>query len=435
MLEKPRVIAIDDKEEELHALIYALHRARIACVGIHFSGDMDHTGIARGPEARVVFIDLNLINSPPSPDMGRNFAIIGSILNDIAPKGPYLLVLWTNYQESAAGLSEYLNERLTDAAKPYKVLPLPKDGYIDPNGNSIKSWELAEQIRALINESPELAILTGWEETVLSAAAKTLSSITLLHNEAKNGTEQQRDIPRLITRIARESVGRENVEYNPFRALNEALLPILSDHISSSILEEIDRETWNQMISGQQNKTPISDNEAAQLNWIFHFAQDIGEDGGAERGAVIPLSRDLSGKRFSEIFGLSEKEAAEQQFHCTNIDEKNNHAIWVLIQTQPVCDYAQRKPGPLPFHLGIQTKYIARRRGTLPAAIWESPSFDLKGEITQLRVNARFQMPLAFPAAQRVAPLYRMREQLLTHLLHHIHSHGNRPGIISFRED
>ena len=49
-------------------------------------------------------------------------------------------------------------------------------------------------------------------------------------------------------------------------------------------------------------------------------------------------------------------------------------------------------------------------------------------------MNARFQMSLLSTVSKESQPLFRLREQLLNDLIHRLHSHGARPGIISFRE-
>ena len=107
---------------------------------------------------------------------------------------------------------------------------------------------------------------------------------------------------------------------------------------------------------------------------------------------------------------------------------------WVLVQTQAACDYAQAQPGPLPFHLGLCLPASEARRGMPPAALWRSPCFDLDGKPHFLHVNARFQMSLPSAEVAEAQPLFRLREQLLNDLIYRLHSHGARPGIISFHE-
>ena len=58
--------------------------------------------------------------------------------------------------------------------------------------------------------------------------------------------------------------------------------------------------------------------------------------------------------------------------------------------------------------------------------------FEFGGEIRRLRVSGSF--PLALPASvtSEATPIYRLREQALNDLIYRVHSHGARPGIMSF---
>ena len=50
-----------------------------------------------------------------------------------------------------------------------------------------------------------------------------------------------------------------------------------------------------------------------------------------------------------------------------------------------------------------------------------------------LHVNARFAVSLVRDMVKRIQPMFRLREQILSSLLFHIHSYRARPGIISLR--
>ena len=48
-------------------------------------------------------------------------------------------------------------------------------------------------------------------------------------------------------------------------------------------------------------------------------------------------------------------------------------------------------------------------------------------------MNAGFQVSLSPTAKVVEKPIFRLREQLLNELIYRLHSHGARPGFISFR--
>jgi hypothetical protein len=68
---------------------------------------------------------------------------------------------------------------------------------------------------------------------VLGASAATLSAVIDLATAGVAPQDRDQAIGRLLFRFALEAVGAGNVESDRFRAVNEALLPILADRIAS----------------------------------------------------------------------------------------------------------------------------------------------------------------------------------------------------------
>ena len=430
MLGITRIIAFDDKQEDLDALVGALNGAGAACIGFRYTGQLDQMNIRPCPYVRVVFMDVNLLGGTATDDYTSHFSNIGELLRRVAPKGPYLLVLWTRLDHLHKMLRDFLDQRLEDTPRPFDVIPLPKEKYIDASGVVRDSGKLEGAIAQLKGHRPVLAALFDWEETACSAAGDTLSSVAMLGNQSKTSTEQKRDMPRLVDKMAIEAVGSKNVASNRFRAVNEAFLPILSDHVSASQVQ--DSSPWKEGFSQTDGDPTISGPEAARLNWVFHIAQDIGADGGAERGAVVPLHLALPERGFKETFGIEQDQAADEQFRCKNFEESSQNSTWILVQVQAACDYAQKQPGPLPFYLGLEFRAEDKQSGNPPAAVWTSPPFEINNEARLLRVNCRFQVSLTVDQVKTIHPVYRLREPLLADLLHRAHTYGVRPGFIRF---
>lgn len=427
-----RIIAIDNEVRDLEGLVHGINKAGGTCLGILYTGDPATMHISRCPHVRIIFVDLNMVSNSASGDFAQHYSNIGSLLGQIGPLGPYLIVLWTQYSDRTEELRSFLNERLIDVPRPFGIAPLPKEKYLDEHGAVIDINDLAAAINGIIRESPALAALSDWEDKVISAASHTLSSVTMLGSSSKSTEEQQKDIPRLLTAMAEASAGRQNVETYPARAVSDALLPILVDHVSSSLLRGQSAAIWARALSASVGKDPLSAVETALLNGSIHIAEDAGTHQGAERGAVIPLRSAFRQHKFVNLFGIDEDDAAEKQFRWKESQRESQHA-WVLVQTQAACDYAQRQPGPLPFYLGLETPSNELFGGKhKPAALWQSPLFQTSGSPRQLRVNVRFHVSLAAQKAKRVSPLYRLREQILGDLIHVVHSYGSRPGMISF---
>ncbi len=360
--------------------------------------------------------------------------MIGGLIEDtIQPSGPYFIVLWTMYPDQAAALQDFLVQRLQNVAKPFTVQALDKKDHLDSQGKVKDPGKLVEAIGQIVAEQPQIGALLNWEERVLGAAADTVSSITEMAESAAGDTGTSQEVGRLLASLAVAAVGKDHVEEDRFRAVNDALLPILGDRIASMRSRVADHGLWHSALGQADAERGLFQDEAAELNRLLHIAPSAPDDGGGRRGTVIALPEEFLGEAFVKTFDLTADEAAERQFWRKRSEDSNDPFCWVLIQTQAACDYAQTQPGPLPFHLGLRLSESRARTGTPPAALWRSPCFKLQNEAIYLHVSARFQVSLPKGKAIQAAPLFRLREQVLNDLIYHLHGYGARPGIISFR--
>ena len=434
MLPTPRVIAIDDDVKHLEKLIQGLNQHGTACLPIHFTKEIEIEAIPPCPYVRVIFADLHL-NDGSLSDHKQDFNTIATLLErGIKPTGPYMIVLWTKSPDQADALGASLADRLQNVSKPFSVQALDKKIYL-------KSYS-AENLQALVDaidrsttEHPQFGALLNWEDRVLGAANDTVSSVMELVEASAGGNKPNQQVSRLLSNLASEAVGRKHVEEDRFRAVNEALLPILGDRIASMRAVEKDDEMWQAALGAFDTGDKLTRDEAAKLNRLIHIAPPPSDNQGTERGSVIALPRRLSGDLFVQAFDVTEKEAAEKQFGCKSL-EGSSGLKWALVQTQAACDYAQIQPGPLPFYLGLCLPAPAvesEKRKPPPAALWKSPCFEYDDEPCFLHVNARFHVSLSSKELKQETCLFRLREQILNDLIYRIHSYGARPGFISFR--
>ena len=432
MLGSPRIVAIDDDDAHLSGLARGLSWNGVACLQIHFTGDA--TGIKPCPDVRIVFADLHLGAGSPS-DHKADFAVITALLEDtIKPSGPYFIVLWTQYQDQAPELRNYLEDRLgSTVTKPLDVWSLPKSEHIDfDGGGKIKDQgKLMGAIGNIIRASPQVGAVIEWETQVLGAAGRTVSSILDL-TSVGDGGQRAEETGRILGRLAVEAVGKDHVERDRFRAVNDALLPILADRIARTRTGQIDDELWQAALTIPDRRTMASLKRAAKLNRLVHIADPKGVSA-TGRGVVVPLPASHRGD-FRDLFGIEEEDAVTTRFRCKSgvFDPNSDRFRWVLVQCQAACDYAQSNPGSVPYYLGLDFPEEHRASNNPPDSTWLGPVFEFDGEIRRLRVNAGFPLTLASSLLQDITPLYRLREQILNDLAYHVHSHGARPGMILF---
>ena len=428
-----QVLVIDDKPDEMTSLVVALNDAGISCRGILYSGQ--EVPNMPCPHVRIIFMDVNLLNSTLQSDLHNNFSSVGDLLKQITPKGPYLLVLWTFHPNRADELERFLNERLTDARKPFGVIPLDKAEFISGRDEG-KIGKLTEKVKSLTQDPPALAVLLDWEEKALAATAEAVAAITMIGNAAKTGQEQQRDIPDLLTRMAADVAGPGNFRENPFRAVNEVLVPIVADLITSESSKNQDTSLWEQIIEQTGTSPNITDRQSAELNRAIHIDQSIRNtaETNPDPGTVLLVEP----QQFIELLGnltdLTQNKLAYDQFRLKQTAVDRQEYRWTLIQTQALCDHAWSNPSFMPFHLGMEYEPEKVRGNSKPAYLWMSPPFLENEQIKCLAVNARFPVSLSQGTIRQLKPLYRLRAQALTELLYRMHTHGSRPGIITITE-
>jgi hypothetical protein len=433
MLPAPRIIAIDDEPDHLRGLADGLNRQGAACLQIHFTGD--DSAIRACPYVRVIFADLHLSDGGAGHDHARDFAVIGGLIEGkIAPTGPYLVVLWTRFPDQAAALKKFLDERLTGVPKPFAVVSLDKKTHLGADGKVVDIDKLVAAIADVVRSEPHIAALLNWEERALGAAADTVSAILEISLAAPGAESASQRLRRIVYHLAAAGVGSKHVFEDRFRAVNEALLPILADRILAlkSIADQ--DAIWSGAILEGDAALPLSVLEAAKLNKMSHIADGAGTTGSAG-GAVIALPLSMSGEKFASFFEMSPTEAADKQFGCKDFAEGDARFRWVLIQVQAACDYAQRQPGPLPFMLALEMPEDSAKSKGVPNAVWTSPAFAFDTEVRVLQGNSRFQHNMPVAAASGIACLYRIRSELLNALVFHLHGNGARPGHILFREE
>ena len=439
ILPSPQIIAIDNEADHLDGLTKSLHRHGFSCLPIHYSDD-SYREVKPCPHVRFIFSDLHLQSSIAGNDRTQDHAIVGSVIEErIQPSGPYVVVLWTQYPEEADNLQKHL-ERLVKASKPLCVISIDKASHpnlINGNFESSDMDDLIDEISSKIKQKPQIAALFEWKQRVSDAAANTVVSLAKIAAESAEALDDRAaKIGHLLARLSEASIGKRHAKSDRFHAVNEALLPILADRISAIKPHTGDDDVWKEAFSNRDMSKDLSIREVTKLNGFLHI--EASARNGAERGAVIPLPDAMSGEKFESVFGLSECDAATRQFSERGFAKHSEKFLWVLVQTQAACDYAQKGHGPLPFLLGLQTivgaEEVPERQKDPPVALWGSPPFELRDQMHVLHVNARFQVLLTSQEAEGIDALYRIRSQLLDHLIHHVHTYNSRLGIISLRE-
>ncbi|QYU68673.1 hypothetical protein J4558_00530 [Leptolyngbya sp. 15MV] len=424
-----RIIAVDDELPHLRGLVTGLNRSGWACLQVHYPDELGTVEPCQ--HARIVFTDLHLDAGGAFGDPTKNYGIVQSLLEvTVKPAGPYMLVVWTSFPEEAGKLADFLGSRMRSVSPPVAVVPLAKAGRLDADGNLTDPVAFVRDLRKLVADQPQFAALLNWEQRVLGAAAGTVAEILALTLPGKPGTPPPPKLAQVIAQLATAAVGRHNVEHDRFRAVNETLLPILADRVGVLRGEAADKAVWDHAFASTDLDATLAPFVAARLNRFLHVEDAPPAGAGCYRGAVVELPTELDGERFEARFGIKpESKDARREFGIKD-GVGTDKWIWRLVQVQAACDAAQQNPGPLPFVLAAEVDW--EERGQLRGGAWGSRCLTLSNREIRLVINARFLIDVPTKRAAGLKAVYRLREQIMGEVSHHLHSQGARPGIISF---
>lgn len=444
----PRFVVIDDNPKHLDAILNVFQALGTSCLGVVFDPEQGLED-QRFDGVRGLFLDLHLIDSTVATDESRHFATIAGILEtSINPAGgPFVLIVWTEHGEHVQGLREYLDESLDDAAKPHArpiaVMGLSKDRFIDIATGQIleyKAEELREAVKGTLSEKPQLAALLAWEADVVAAAGATLSTVIDLVPEKQRGsTTFASGLDEVLSRLAGAAVGQPHVGVDPRAAITTALAPILADRIVNQTVPDADAEVWERAVTWK-GRDALDSKTAGMVNRMLHVAVPASETiQPTDWGAVVEFPNELDDNTLQSLFGVTPGQLLGQEFKIGRKDRDRCRAR--LVRVGAACDHAQNRPGPLLYLFGLEVACDIERKSDdtgrfrPPASEWSSPALVLEPNIDPffLAVNSRYSVSVPPAEAGEWQPAYRLREQLIMHLISHAGSYLTRPGIVQLR--
>ena len=446
MFTPARFVVVDDNPKHLDAILDVFQKLGTPCQGVAYDAEREFDSrYLQG--VRVLFLDIHLTDSALTTDEKKHFAIIASILeNGISPTGgPFILVIWTENDHLVDQLKHYLDDNGLDATKPYAhplaIVSLAKRDFIDLSTGVPKDGG-AEQLRTsvqnAVSSQPQLSALVEWESDVQSAARATLSTLVdLVPNDGRNSNSFPCGLDETLSRLAQAAVGKDNVATDSRAAVAAALAPILADRIVNQAVSNDSKEAWKQAVTWQGSGGLDAD-RAGKVNRMLHVAIPPSEPiRSTDWGAVVefPAAWWDDNREMKRRFGVKCKQLLGGEYKIEQSDRDRCHPR--LVRVGAACDHAQNRPGPILYLFGLEIPVDVQRKKDntgavrLPAAEWSSPTLMLSPDTSPfiLAVNTRYWVSVT-PNDDMGSPVYRLREQLLMHLISHASGHMARPGIV-----
>lgn len=445
MFAAPRFIAIDDNPLHLEALVKTLQALGTPCFGIHY--DVSTELLAKHfLGVRCLFMDLHLTTGVASSDEKTHYGVISGILdaNISAVGGPFILIVWTEHAQLCAGLQEYLDTHLVGEqahARPLAVLGLPKASFINTkDGAVLEPGKLEEEVRKLVESIPQLAALLDWESNVLGAAGNTLASLlSLVPPDKRTSQSYAEELDLILSRMACEAVGKMHVATDPRGAIAKSLSPILADRILNQSAASA-AAFWPLAITkhGKDAAAKASPEEAGLINRMLHLALPAVEKAlPTDWGAVVSWPYGWPSGEEVHALGLAGDQILGNEFKIEGEDRATCQPL--LIRVGAACDYAQSRPGPITYLLGVAIPQAAKRKTDkagnqlrMTDAIWRTPVFVTPELTSPFEIYVHIRMPITVLPNETKdwTVVCRFREQLLMQLISAASDYSSRPGIV-----
>jgi len=429
-----KIIAVDDDENGLEQIVSTLRRLRMACVAYHYP-DPDLGADANFCGVRLVFMDIQLVGGT-SPGAGNVYDAPISVLRRTIREdnGPYALITWSNNPSWYDGLLVRMKETpAMTRRQPFYTVSLDKNAY------AADAEKLRIAVSSIISGNPAFGALLDWERRVAAAGENVLRMIGTFSEQFEGATPSDK-VDHLLSKLAADAFGKEHVKDHLFEAVNEALLPLLTDALNTQFFSEDRNRLWEAAVTKSDEVVALDVDASSKLNSAVLFDHFDGIKP-YRRGAVLALP-ELPEDAFLTRFG-AKPDALRGALLKIDIPKKLQ---WILVQIQAACDFSQPKQGPLPYLLGaVIPADFTPKKDTIgqalarPKSVWTSPELAPIDGVCSTRFQIAVLHGISFPMTRKAIAeanyrvLGRFKDQVISAIAHEHHSHGSRPGFVSFQ--
>ncbi len=431
-----KIIAIDDEEDDLRKVTGALKGLGLACASFQYPDEQPPADVTFGG-IRLFITDINLIGGNSPGDEGRILATAISLIERIISNenGPYALITW-----STTGLHDALVARIKATGslsrrQPFFSMALDKAEFLND------ASKLGTAIKGIFTSNAPFGAVLDWERRVSKASESVLRDLHDFAQQVSGGNPSE-NMDRLLSKLSVDAFGKGHAADHVFESVNEALMPILNDALNTEFFSTPPDGIWNSAVTRFDDANDLADDIVAKLNTsvVLELSSEIKP---YRRGAILEVPDEwLSDEEFTRIFG--EKQSVIRGT-LLKLDEPKNPK-WVLVQAQAACDFAQGRIGPMPYLLAavVPASFVRKKKGgldlPLPASVWQSPVLSKSKGISEadefhfeILHGISCQLTRARIRELNFKVLGRLKDQIVTSIGYEYHSHGSRPGFVSFQ--
>lgn len=457
-----RVVVVDDVFDEARFVIEAFGRHGIAvayCTGQ--PGELPPEPIEG---ARLLVLDLYLTQGGDTHAQLNSTVRQLSKIVDVSDRGIGILI-WTKHEEDRSTFRSLLSERLPDF-KPMFLLDQPKQKYV---GGECEIETLVKELDEKLNSVSSHVVMRAWEQASHNAAT---SASKLLYT----CSDDTPGIEHAIGALVRAS-GMLNQPSDATARFFSGMNIIVNDALTSGfpdacLTDEVvaDLVKWTESPEKLPQKTRGSINGAILTDQSLSIGQRVMLQPGDvyvtdwAAGEVRPypslsfrptviLSKSCTGytdtknnlQEATEKCDALPADAPERKMNAAKksvvkcqdkiaaIENYAESSKYCLIEMTPACDSANGKVARARFVAGMLIpldfeKYFSLSKNPYLRSVGPLKINGLPSETWMLILNSKLVYSRDWPRNKNVAPLLRLREQVITDLQHWLAGHASRPG-------
>lgn len=457
-----KVIALDDVEDHLIKIIRGLGRAGFSVSPFFFDdGELEDVPKRLIDGVRIVFSDIHMSNGSHDPKI--NGATIAKCLRQIISPGPFVIIFWSQFPTDSTQVFNEVCARLEEAGHVapigYGAISKAEVLALAENQNSFNLSELKKKIFEEVSKFQPLLFTAAWEDKVFRASAKTTNKLFSL-TSTYEVTSKLKEWGKLTAFLGAQAVGGLNARKNIQSAVDQALLPLVEDHLSLMMGDDnVSADAILEYIKENGSvKRPVKIS-ASQLHtgYLIEAIESDFNSMGSIRGVVLELASSfVNSGSFINSFGYEKSELLKREF--LNNQESLTVEESALIKLHVVelgaeCDHVNDKVSTYRYLLAVlvpsellnlfngEGRKDRKEKGKLKfnnSSVIDAGCFSIKPNKDEnakdfhLLISCRCFMALAKGKSAAGVPRFRLRRALLEEVAHHYVTHARRPGVMRF---
>ncbi|MCK1289382.1 MULTISPECIES: hypothetical protein [unclassified Bradyrhizobium] len=444
MLQGARVIAVDDKQEDLDGIVQALHKKGVGVLPVLFKGAASLRPCL--PGIRVVFTDINMAASAAQPYQQHQG--VASILNALLDpnNGPWIMVAWTAAPDQTEALKTVLKDSLGKERAPITAIGLNKAHYMNAKG-VYQIPKIAAAIDKHISENAVAGAILDLELRSSQAAYDVTQSIIALTPTAAPG-----EIAQVLVELSKATNPNP-----PFTVENvmQTIGPVLQDRLIRRGVSKAETVMWDQAFAASAGPALLPAHRA-ELNSAVHLDPNTAA---GDRGAITIVPTAVMEKAMPGLSSLVFDHFLKQEKAISILKTRKRAALpppahnqpapplpaddvlitefygqlkWGMLELAPACDAANGKRGLRRAAVILIVPGEYAKLDTAGDHAQKLPLLKLGNDVVLIFVSAKTTVSPVPKTLAKLKPGLRMRDQLLDGLTQNISGSQARIGWVSF---